>query len=148
MGGAGIGLLARRVVGIRLLIACLCIWAGALALTLGIAAGLPTGLFWVVAATAGMALAGTWAIDRALAFELANSTHLGTVSSVYSLSGRVGSAAGPLVWAMVVNPMGLSRPSAVAALLILVLISMAVVGARLTPSALAVDGTAVGSAAS
>lgn len=103
----------------------LAIWSVALAL---IAA---TGFEWLphdwlfgIAPLAGFAIGGTWASDRPLMVGLAPPEYLGQFYGLYALAGRFAALAGPLVWALVVDVLGLGRPIALVVLLGFVLMAM------------------------
>jgi UMF1 family MFS transporter len=57
---------------------------------------------------------------------LAPADSLGQFFGLYALSGRFAALLGPLIWAFVVDGLGLGRPTALLVLLGLVLISMVV----------------------
>ncbi|TAK23407.1 MAG: MFS transporter [Chloroflexota bacterium] len=83
---------------------------------------LPTSLFWLVASLAGVALGGTWTADRPLLMRLAPPDHLGQYYGLYAMVGRFAAILGPLLWAAIVDWLGLGRPAAVASLLVMVAI--------------------------
>ncbi len=84
---------------------------------------LPGSLIWVVAAMAGIAMGGTWCADRPYLLRLVPKEYAGEFFGVYSMVGRFATIAGPLIWVFVADILGLGRPLAVLALLVLVIIS-------------------------
>jgi UMF1 family MFS transporter len=81
---------------------------------------------WGIAPLAGFAMGGLWASDRPLMIGLAPPEELGQFYGLYALAGRTASLVGPLVWALIVNVLGLGRPFALVVLLAFVLIAMAI----------------------
>ena len=55
-------------------------------------------VFWVIGATAGVALGGTWTADRAFLARLAPPEQMGEFFGLYQLAGRFAAVIGPLVW--------------------------------------------------
>ena len=105
----------------------LVIWSVALALIA--ATGffiLPSGTLWLIAPLAGFALGGTWASDRPLMVGLAPPDSMGQFFGLYALSGRFAALLGPLIWALVVDGIGLGRPAALLVLPGLVVIAMGI----------------------
>ena len=105
----------------------LVVWSVALALIA--ATGftiLPNDALWLIAPLAGFALGGTWASDRPLMIGLAPPEYLGQFYGLYALAGRFAALVGPLLWALVVDVLGLGRPTALLVLLGLVLVAMVI----------------------
>jgi len=105
----------------------LVIWSVALALIA--ATGftiLPNEALWLIAPLAGFALGGTWAADRPLMIGLAPPEYLGQFYGLYALAGRFAALVGPLLWALVVDVLGLGRPTALLVLLALVLVAIVI----------------------
>ena len=105
----------------------LVVWSVALALIA--ATGftiLPNDALWLIAPLAGFALGGTWASDRPLMIGLAPPQYLGQFYGLYALAGRFAALVGPLLWALVVDVLGLGRPTALLVLLGLVLVAMVI----------------------
>jgi UMF1 family MFS transporter len=103
------------------------IWS--LALALVAATGfliLPDEALWLIAPLAGFALGGIWASDRPLMIGLAPPVYLGQFYGLYALAGRFAALLGPLIWALIVDILGLGRPIALTVLLAFVLISMVI----------------------
>jgi MFS transporter, UMF1 family len=105
----------------------LAVWSVALALIAATGfAWLPHDWLWGIAPLAGFALGGTWASDRPLMIGLAPPEYLGQFYGLYALAGRFAALVGPLIWALVVDLLGLGRPVALVVLLGFVLIAMGV----------------------
>jgi len=105
----------------------LVVWSVALALIA--ATGftiLPNEALWLIAPLAGFALGGTWAADRPLMIGLAPPEYLGQFYGLYALAGRFAALVGPLLWALVVDVLGLGRPTALLVLLALVLVAIVI----------------------
>ena len=105
----------------------LVVWSVALALIA--ATGftiLPNDTLWLIAPLAGFALGGTWAADRPLMIGLAPPQYLGQFYGLYALAGRFAALVGPLLWALVVDVLGLGRPTALLVLLGFVLVAIVI----------------------
>jgi UMF1 family MFS transporter len=105
----------------------LAVWS--VALTLIAATGfliLPNEALWLIAPLAGFALGGTWAADRPLMLGLAPPEYLGQFYGLYALAGRFAALVGPLIWWLIVDILGLGRPTALLFLLGLVLVAMVI----------------------
>lgn len=105
----------------------LVVWS--LALTLIAATGfewIPHDWLWGIAPLAGFALGGTWASDRPLMISLAPPEYLGQFYGLYALAGRFAALVGPLIWALIVDVLGLGRPVALVVLLGFVLIALVI----------------------
>jgi UMF1 family MFS transporter len=105
----------------------LAVWSAALALIA--ATGfliLPNSALWFIAPLAGFALGGTWAADRPLMLGLAPPEYLGQFYGLYALAGRFAALVGPLIWWLIVDVLGLGRPTALVVLLGFVLVAMAI----------------------
>jgi UMF1 family MFS transporter len=106
------------------LLAVLATWVVGLASVIAVTiVGLPGPYFYAAAALLGGALAGTWCADRPLMLELAPPARIGELYGVYAMVGRFSAILGPLVWALVVDQLGLGRPAAVATLLVFMLVA-------------------------
>ncbi len=125
VGGLGWGAVVDRVGPKRTLFAVLGLWLGVFGLAAAIGAlDLPGWLFWIAAPLSGLALGGNWAADRPLMLQLAPPRYLGQFYGLYAMVGRFGSIAGPLIWAAIVDGLGLGRPAAVAWLGLMVIVSL------------------------
>ena len=71
-------------------------------------------------------LSGTWAADRPLLIELSPERLLGQFYGLYALAGRLASLIGPLIWALIVDGLGLGRPVALVVLLAFVLLAIVI----------------------
>jgi MFS transporter, UMF1 family len=126
-GGFFWGLVVDRIGPRDSLMRVLVVWSVALALIA--ATGftiLPNEALWLIAPLAGFALGGTWAADRPLMIGLAPPEYLGQFYGLYALAGRFAALVGPLLWALVVDVLGLGRPTALLVLLGLVLVAMVI----------------------
>ncbi|MAH17797.1 MAG: hypothetical protein CL960_04845 [Euryarchaeota archaeon] len=83
---------------------------------------LPTAILWVGAATAGIALSGTWAADRPYMLRLTPPRLVGQFYGLYSMVGRFATIIGPVMWALIVDTLGWGRPAAVAALFLFTIV--------------------------
>lgn len=124
------GLLSGRAVdrfgALTVLRAVLVAWL--VALGAGIVAGMTgtTSGAWVIGALGGAALGATWAADRVVMNELSPEAKLGEMYGLYATVGRFATIVGPLVWAFVVDVLGLARPWALGALAVFVAASLVV----------------------
>ncbi|MBW3581828.1 MAG: MFS transporter [Euryarchaeota archaeon] len=73
---------------------------------------LPRGLFFMIGAVVGIALAGTWSADRPLLVGIAPQGQVGEWFGFYALAGRFAAVTGPLTWALVVDVLMRDHPSA------------------------------------
>jgi UMF1 family MFS transporter len=125
VGGIVWGFVVDRIGPRDSLMRVLAVWSVALALVAATGfALLPTEALWAIAPLAGFALGGIWASDRPLMIGLAPPQYLGQFYGLYALAGRFAALAGPLLWALIVDVLGLGRPVALLVLLSLVLIAM------------------------
>ncbi len=101
----------------------LALWAVVMFLAAAIAyLNLPSFLFWFVAPLAGVALGGTGTSDRPLMIRLSPPRYLGQFYGLYGMAGRFAAILGPLLWALIVDVLGLGRPAAVLSLLAMIVI--------------------------
>lgn len=116
VGGLAAGWFATRFGPLRILRSALVIWV--IAMAAGIAAAVTdrTSLAWVIGPLGGVALGATWASDRVVMARVSPPRHLGEFYGLYATVGRFATIAGPLVWALVVDVLGLGRTSALGAL--------------------------------
>ena len=116
VGGLGAGPVIQRAGPLRVLRAVLVMWV--LAITSGIAAAVTglTGLAWLIGPVGGLALGATWAADRVVMTRVSPPQHLGEFYGLYATVGRFATVMGPVVWALIVDGLGLGRNAAMGAL--------------------------------
>jgi UMF1 family MFS transporter len=127
VGGIFWGFVVDRIGARDSLMRVLTVWS--IALTLIAATGftlLPEETLWFIAPLAGFGLGGIWASDRPLMVGIAPPEYLGQFYGLYALAGRFAALVGPLLWALVVDVLGLGRPTALLVLLGLVLVAMVI----------------------
>lgn len=78
---------------------------------------LPGALFWPVPCLAGIALGGTWTADRPYMLRLTPPARVGEFYGLYGMVGRFAAIIGPFLWGLVVDILGLGRPTAILTLL-------------------------------
>src|SRR5262245_11134360 len=124
VGAFGWGALVDRIGPKRTLNRVLVVWAAIFGAAAGIAyLDLPSDLFWGVAVLAGLALGGTWASDRPFMLRLTPPERLGQFYGLYAMVGRFAAILGPLLWAAIVDWLGLGRPAAVLSLLLMIAVA-------------------------
>ena len=84
--------------------------------------GLPTWMIWLAPFLAGIALGGTWCADRPYMLVLTPPRYIGQFYGLYSMVGRFATIIGPLSWGIIVDGLGLGRPTAIAFLFLLMII--------------------------
>ncbi len=89
------GLVVDRIGPKRTLLIVLTLWSASF---IGAAAVLDKTVFLIVAAVAGVALAGTWASDRVLLLRLAPPERVGQFMGLYGLAGKFSAVTGPIIW--------------------------------------------------
>ena len=125
VGGIFWGYVVDRIGARDSLMRVLTVWSVALALIAATGFSLlPEEALWLIAPVAGFGLGGIWASDRPLMVGIAPPQYLGQFYGLYALAGRFAALAGPLIWALVVDVLGLGRPTALLILLGLVLVAM------------------------
>jgi UMF1 family MFS transporter len=87
---------------------------------------LPGWLFWIVGPLSGVALGGLWTADRPLMLQLSPPRYLGQFYGLYAMVGRFAAIIGPLLWAAIVDGLGLGRPVAVLTLAIWIVASLVI----------------------
>ena len=116
-GGLGAGWFVNRFGPIKVLRLVLVMWMFALASGIAAAVTGQTGLAWAIGPLGGIALGATWASDRVVMTRVAPPRYLGEFYGLYATVGRFATIAGPLVWAIVVDALGLGRNLAMGALI-------------------------------
>jgi UMF1 family MFS transporter len=134
VGGLAGGLLTDRFGPRRSLNAALYLWMVAMAAGVFAAILDQQSLAFLVGATGGLALGGTWAADRVYMTRISPPRHLGEFFGLYSTVGRFATILGPLVWGLIVTQFGLPRMVAMAALIVFV-VTARVVLSRVDDSA-------------
>jgi len=78
-------------------------WIGVFALAAAVGLfGLPLWTMFVVAASAGFCLGGTWAADRPFMLRLTPPDRVGEFYGLYGMIGRFSAVTGPVLWGLVV----------------------------------------------
>jgi MFS transporter, UMF1 family len=127
VGGIFWGFVVDRIGARDSLMRVLIIWSAALALVAATGFSLlPEVALWLIAPIAGFALGGIWASDRPLMVGIAPPQYLGQFYGLYALAGRFAALVGPLIWALIVDVLGLGRPVALLVLLGLVLVAIVI----------------------
>ena len=127
-GGLLAGAAVRRFGAVAVLRVALVAWIAALAA--GIAAGIAdtTWPAWLIGPLGGAALGATWTADRVLMTEISPPAVLGEMYGLYATVGRFATILGPLVWALIVDGLGLPRTVALGALAVFVAVAYRVIG--------------------
>jgi MFS transporter, UMF1 family len=129
VGGIFWGYVVDRIGARDSLMRVLTVWSVALALVAATGFSLlPEEALWLIAPVAGFGLGGIWASDRPLMVGIAPPQFLGQFYGLYALAGRFAALVGPLIWWLVVDVLGLGRPTALLILLGLVLVAMVILG--------------------
>jgi UMF1 family MFS transporter len=120
LGAMAGGFLAGRLVDVwgprTVLNGVLYLWMVALGFGALAAAAGWNQLGWLLGIVGGLALGGTWASDRAYMARLSPPQYLGEFYGLYATAGRFATILGPLVWALVVDVLGLGRVAAIGVL--------------------------------
>jgi MFS transporter, UMF1 family len=116
IGGLGGGRLVERVGSVPALRTALVVWI--IAILLGVFAAVTDSpeLAGGIGALGGLALGATWAADRVVMLRVSPPEHLGEFYGLYATVGRFATILGPLVWALIVDGLGLGRNVAMVAL--------------------------------
>lgn len=115
-GGLGAGRLITRLGPLTVLRWALVAWAVAMASGIAAAVTDRTWLALVIGPLGGVALGATWASDRVVMARVSPPRHLGEFYGLYATVGRFATIGGPLVWALIVDGLGLGRNVALGAL--------------------------------
>lgn len=116
VGGIGSGPLIERFGPLRVLRTVLVMWIVAIATGVTAAVTGLTNLAWLIGPVGGLALGATWSADRVVMVRVSPPRHLGEFYGLYATVGRFATIAGPLVWALIVDAIGLPRSVAMGAL--------------------------------
>lgn len=119
-GGLGAGWFIERFGPLRVLRLVLILWMVAMASGIAAAVTGLTDLAWIIGPLGGIALGATWASDRVVMTRVSPPRHLGEFYGLYATVGRFATIAGPLVWAIIVDGLGLGRNLALGALIFFV----------------------------
>jgi len=87
-----------------------------------------TAIAWVIGPLGGIALGATWTSDRVVMTRVSPPRHLGEFYGLYATVGRFATIAGPLVWAIIVDALGLGRNVAFGALIGFIVIGWLILG--------------------
>lgn len=117
LGGFGAGRVIDRFGPLRVLRGVLVLWMVAMASGIAAAVTDRTELAWLIGPLGGIALGATWASDRVVMTRVSPPRFLGEFYGLYATVGRFATIAGPLVWAIVVDALGLGRNAALGALI-------------------------------
>jgi UMF1 family MFS transporter len=117
VGGLGAGWFIERVGPLAVLRFVLVIWMVAMASGIAAAVTDRPELAWVIGPLGGVALGATWSSDRVVMTRVSPPRRLGEFYGLYATVGRFATIAGPLVWAIVVDALGLGRNFALGALI-------------------------------
>lgn len=122
VGGFGAGPLIERHGPLRVLRFVLVMWV--LAIAAGVTAAVTgvTDVAWVIGPVGGIALGATWASDRVVMIRLSPPRRLGEFYGLYATMARFATIVGPLVWALIVDLLGLSRSFAMGALAVFIVV--------------------------
>lgn len=116
VGGVAGGRVVEAVGAVRALRGALVMWIAAI--LLGVVASVTSRpeLAGGIGALGGLALGATWAADRVVMIRVSPPEHLGEFYGLYATVGRFATILGPLVWALIVDGLGLGRNVAMLAL--------------------------------
>jgi len=116
VGGLGSGRFIELHGPLRVLRFVLVMWIVAIAAGVVAAVTGLTEIAWVIGPIGGLALGATWSADRVVMIRVSPPRRLGEFYGLYATVGRFATILGPLVWALIVDAMGLPRTAAMGAL--------------------------------
>lgn len=125
-GSLAAGRLVERLGALVVLRGVLVIWLAALGAGIMAGATQNLSLAWVIGALGGAALGATWTADRVVMINLSPKMELGEMYGLYATVGRFATILGPLIWALVVDGLGLGREWALGSLALFVATALVV----------------------
>ena len=128
VGGLGSGRFIEMHGPLRVLRFVLVMWMVAIAAGIVAAVTGFTDIAWVIGPVGGLALGATWSADRVVMIRVSPPRRLGEFYGLYATVGRFATILGPLVWALIVDALGLPRTAAMGALVIFIATGWLILG--------------------